>query len=252
MKNNLIFIGVVGLLALIAGNFLTAVAPIDPIQHEPVLEKPEAPKQESVSDSKNIKVKRLDLTKASVTFLTSEVSPESVDEVINDINTFNANKAKEIFLIIDSPGGSVPDGARLMTTIENSKSKVSCIDVGMAASMGFMILEHCHNRYAVSRATLMSHPASLGVLYQGELDKIVSRLSYMKHFVDRMDRTIAKRAGMSYERLKLLNQQELWLESIDALEMGFLDAIVAVDLPAISETSPNSGSAKMYKDFKLE
>ncbi len=252
MKNNLIFIGVVGLLALIAGNFLTAVAPIEPIQHEPVLEKPEPPKQEPVSDVKNNKVKRLDLTKANLTFLTSAVSARSVDEVINDISEYNRNKSKEIFLIIDSPGGSVLDGARLMTAIENSKAKVSCIDVGMAASMGFMILEHCHNRYAVSRATLMSHPASLGVLYQGELDKIVSRLTYIKRFVDKMDKFIAKRAGMTYERLKLLNQQELWLDSVDALEMGLLDAIVDIDLPSVSETSPDSGSNRFTKEFKLE
>ena len=252
MKNNLIFIGVVGLLALIAGNFLTAVAPIEPIQHEPVLEKPEPPKQEPVSDVKNNKVRRLDLTKANLTFLTSEVNAESVDEVINDINTFNTQGNKPIYLILDSPGGSVMDGARLMDVIQSSKNPVISINTGLCASMCFMILEHSHKRFGLQRATLMGHPASLGVLYRGELDKIVSRLTYMKRFVDKMDRFIAKRAGITYESFKLLTQQELWIDSEDSLQKGLLDEIVAINIPSISEVSPNSGSAKMYKDFKLE
>lgn len=252
MKNKVIVFGVVGLLALIAGDFLTAVAPLDPIDREPVLEKPEATKQETFPESNNIKVKRLDLSKANVTFLTSEVNPDSVDDVINDINMFNTKGNKPIYLILDSPGGSVMDGARLMDVIQSSKNPVISINTGLCASMCFMILEHSHKRFGLQRATLMGHPASLGVLYRGELDKIVSRLTYMKRFVDKMDKFIAKRAGLTYESFKLLTQQELWIDSEDSLQKGLLDEIVAINIPSISEVSPNSGSAKMYKDFKLE
>lgn len=208
--------------------------------------------QEQIKDEKAVKVKKLDLTKSNLTFLTTDVNAESVDVVINDINSFNRKSNSPIYLILDSPGGSVMDGARLITTIENSKNKVTCIDIGLSASMAFMILEHCHFRYATPRATLMAHPASLQVMFAGELDKIASRLNYMKRFVDVMDMTIAKRANMPYEKFKLLSQQELWLESRDALRMNLLDGLVYITLPAVTETSPDSGSEKIKRLFKLQ
>lgn len=208
--------------------------------------------EETLQKEKTIKVKHLDLVDANVTYLTSEVNSMSVDIVINDITKFNKKDNRPIYLLLDSPGGSVMDGSRLVSVIEGSKNRIKCIDVGLSASMAFIILEHCHTRMAVSRATLMGHPASLQVMFQGELDKIVSRLTYMKRYVDKFDKNIAKRAGMSYEKFKLLTQQELWIDSADAVSLGLLDEIVSVNLPAITDINPDSGSEKIKRLFKLE
>lgn len=197
-----------------------------------------------------VKVKRLDLTSARVTYLTSEVNSESVNKVIGDIQEFNNSGSGPIYLILDSPGGSVIDGARLITAMQASKSPIYAVDTGLAASMAFVILEHANQRLAVPRSVLMAHPASIGLMYQGELDKAVSRLSFLKRFVDKMDYYIAARSGMTYEEFKLRSNREFWIDSSDALKQHFLDGVVSIRLPVTSMFG--FGTSKLNKDFTLE
>lgn len=201
-------------------------------------------------DPKTIKIKRIDLTKANVTYLTTEVNAMSVDVVINDINGFNAKNNKPIYLLLDTPGGSVIDGGRLISTIQASKNPVYAVCMQLCASMGFMILEHSHQRMGVSRAILMGHPASIGMILQAELDKAVSRLSFLKRYVDKMDAFIANRAGIPVDKFKAMTSQELWIDSEDALEMKLLDSVVAVILPSMSEI--NLGNNKLKEALKME
>lgn len=206
----------------------------------------------TIPTPKSVVVRPLELKQANISYLLGEVSSLLTDLVITDIRKFNAKNNNPIYLILDSPGGSVMAGAKLIAIIQSSKNPIYAVNTGSCASMCFMILQHSHKRLALDRTTLMVHPASLQLTYAGQLDNLVSRVTYMKHFVDRMDRSIAKRARVSYEKFKLLTQQELWIDSIDSLNMGLLDEIVSFNLPSISEPSPNSGSSKLKEDFNLE
>jgi ATP-dependent protease ClpP protease subunit len=100
----------------------------------------------------------------------------------------------------------------------------------------------------------MFHPASLSGQFQGELDKLFSRLGFLKSNVDKMDNYIAQRANMTAERFKSLTTRELWLDSEDAVDNNFLDKIVALEnLPKrkVEEnlfTFPN----KFRQDIKLD
>lgn len=205
----------------------------------------------SVEVENTIKIKNLNLMKEDLTFLTSEVSQTSVDLVINDINKFNLQSNKKpIFLLLDSPGGSVLDGERLITTMEASKRPVVSINLGLCASMCFMILEHSSKRLSVDRAILMAHGASVGVMYQGKLDELVSRYTFLKRKVDKMDKYIAKRAGMTYQEFKAKSQEEYWTDARDALNQHLLDEIVSVQLPSVSEAM--SSKNKLKESIRLE
>lgn len=197
-----------------------------------------------------VTAKHLDLSNANVTYLTSEVDERSVGVVLKDIQTFNDSNNLPIYLILDTPGGSVIDGANIISAMQTSKNPVIAIDVGIAASMGFMILEHANQRLATPRAILMAHPAGIGMMMGGDLDKTVSRLSFLKRFVDKMDYYIAQRANIPYNDFKLKSDREFWLDSNDALSQHFLDGVVSVKLPAKSLLS--FGSNKLKEAIKME
>lgn len=219
--------------------------------HPIILDSTSFTEQPEVFSSKLLSILHLDLTKANVTFLTTQVSTASVAAVLADFDKFNSKNNNPIYLILDTPGGSVMDGGRLISAMQASKNPIYAVDVGMAASMGFMILEHAHKRFGVSRAILMAHPASLGIMYQGEVDKLYSSLSFLKRYVDKMDRFIAKRAGMTYEAFKLRSDHELWIDSEDALRDHLLDEVVSVKLPN-SNSQPKFGDNILLQNFRME
>ena len=204
----------------------------------------------SLETKKKVTIKSLDLTDANVTFLTSEVNSESVNNVLNDFQRFNDLNDDPIYLVLDSPGGNVVDGSRIISAEQTSKNRIIAIDTGLCASMCFMILEHATERLAVPRAILMAHPASIGMIVQGELDKAVSRLSFFKRFVDKMDYYIAARAGVSYESFKLKSNNEFWMDSFDALDQHYLDGIVSVRLP--TKSLFGLGQNKLKEDIRME
>lgn len=242
-----------GLSLFIAGCVLIYTTKSAPVVENPsvALEVTELPKDATVNGSKITMVRNLNLIKANVTYLTSQVNSGSVTKVIEDIERFNRENNNPIYLLLNTPGGSVVDGAKLISVMESSKNPIYAVNIGMSASMGFMILGHAHKRFALNRTVLMAHPASLGMVYQGEVDKLASRINYIKHFVDRMDAHIAKRAGMTYQEFKLLTQQEFWIEAMDAKERGLLDEVVSITLPGMFLLE-GEGTDKLLKDFKLE
>lgn len=208
-----------------------------------------APTEQPLSEKK-MTIHALDLTNANVVYLTNEVNAETVNSAISDLNKFNDLNNLPIYLILDTPGGSVIDGGNLISAMQASKNPVYAVDVGIAASMGFMILEHAHKRFATPRAILMAHPASIGMTLQGDLDKSVSRLSFLKRFVDKMDYFIAQRAGVSYESFKLKSDREFWIDAADALDQHYLDAIVSVRLP--TQSIFKFGQNRLKEEIRME
>lgn len=199
---------------------------------------------------KPVESKLIDLKKGTAVFLTDEVTAETSNKVIDGIREANHNKpGAPIYLFLDSPGGSVLDGARVISAIQASKAPVYTVCLQICASMAAMILEYGHERYAVDRSIVMFHPASVGTQYQGELDKLVSRFSFLKRFVDKMDYYTASRSGQTYESFKAKSSRELWIDAEDALNGKYIDKIVRVDLS--STYNVNFGNNKMREHLNL-
>lgn len=140
-----------------------------------------------------------------------------------------------IYLLIDSPGGSVLDGAMVLSAIEASPAPVYTVCMQLCASMAAIIFEYGHKRYALDRSFVMFHPASGGS--EGELDKMVSRLGSIQRYIGKMEAYIAKRANISYERYKELANVEYWIDGEDAVNLGFADSLVNVALPERKEAA---------------
>lgn len=181
--------------------------------------------------SKPLKVEELDLRKGNVVLLVDDVNVRSADAVIEDIRAANKKRSSQpIYLLLDSPGGSVLDGRRIITAIKESRNKVYTVCLQLCASMAAMILEYGYERYAVDGSIVMFHPASVMTIVSGELDKIVSRFSFLKLYVDKMDHFVAARSGQTYDQFKAKSMRELWIDAEDALRQNYIDKIVSVDV----------------------
>lgn len=194
---------------------------------------------------KTSKIKRLTLYPGKVATLLGEVNYASVESTKGQLMVLE-NTADEIYLLIDSPGGSVFDGSQILTVIDNSKVPVHTVCIGTCASMAAMIFSHGKTRLMVDRAILMYHGAAGGV--SGDVKKMLSLLSFIDNFIKKQNTYTAGRAGMSVEELERIEDRELWLDGEDAVAMKLADGLVSLHLPyAFTFQMPQSTSITPVK-----
>jgi ATP-dependent protease ClpP protease subunit len=159
-----------------------------------------------------------------------EVNDDSVALAIDQIERANRYHVKKIVLPINSPGGSVPAGWELIKVIEASKIPVICVveDGGMAASMGYAILQSCHERVMSRRAVLMAHQIRLGGMFSGQPGDWENVVKMMRALEAALDWQCSHRMKISLEEYKkrVDNGREYWLGADDALYDGAVDRLV--------------------------
>jgi len=133
-----------------------------------------------------------------------------------------------IYVILDSPGGSVLDGAVFISAMEAAESPVITICHRMCASMAAMILEYGTKRYAFDRSIIMFHQASAGV--DGELGKMQSMLKFLSNYIATFEQHVAYRMGISLQDYRARMYNEYWMDSATALKHRAIDSIVSVNL----------------------
>lgn len=132
-----------------------------------------------------------------------------------------------IYLVIDSPGGSVTDGNRFMDFAKSLPQTIKPICI-FCASMGYHMFQSFDERIVYTSSTLMSHRASLGGIggqIPGELE---SRLNWIKSILEIMDASVAKRVGLSKEAYQKLIYDELWLNGVDAVKTKHADKVAKI------------------------
>lgn len=144
-----------------------------------------------------------------------------------------------ITVVINSPGGSVIDGAEIISAMEAAKGPVNTLCVQLCASMAAIIHSYGTHRLMINHSLVMYHPASGGL--QGEVDKMSSRLGTLKRYIDKLDANVARRSHISLEEFRQLYEVELWLDAEDAVQRGFADSVVFVR---------GYSANKLYPDFR--
>lgn len=151
------------------------------------------------------------------------VMAETVDVTIEQIERTTGNT---VYLVIDSPGGSVVDGAKLIDYIKYSGKNIVTVCDNICASMGFQLLQVGKQRYMTPKAIQMAHPASGGAA--GTIENMYELIKMFKLYVDRMDAETAKRAGIPYDKFKHMVADNIWVETPEALSLGLADGVVYV------------------------
>lgn len=134
---------------------------------------------------------------------------------------------KDISIYINSPGGVISSGLAIYDTIQLIKPDVSTICVGLAASMGTVLL--CAGtkgkRYALPNSTIHMHQPMGGA--QGQATDIEIAAREILRMQDMIRQIISKHTGQSYDRVARDTDRDYYLNSEQALEYGIIDEILS-------------------------
>ena len=168
------------------------------------------------------------LLKDRILFLGGEITDEEANLVIAQLLFLEADDPdKDIFLYINSPGGSVSAGLAIYDTIRHLKCEVVTICVGLAASMGAFLLASGAKgkRKALPNSEIMIHQPSGGAYGQASDVKI-----HADHIIKtrrKLNEILSERTGKPLEVIEDATERDNFLSAEEALEFGLIDEIVA-------------------------
>lgn len=135
---------------------------------------------------------------------------------------------KDIFLYINSPGGSVSDGMAIYDTMQYIKCDVSTICMGMAASMGAFLLSSGAKgkRIALPNSEIMIHqPLISGGGITGQITDIQIRSQHFQRMKDKLNRILSENTGKDYETVCRDTERDNFMTAQEALEYGLIDKV---------------------------
>lgn len=167
------------------------------------------------------------LLKDRIVMLTDEVNDTTASLVVSQLLFLEAEDPnKDIFLYINSPGGSVTAGMAIYDTMQYIKCDVCTICMGMAASMGAFLLSGGTKgkRLALPNATVMIHQPSGGARGQ-ETEIRIAAENILKTRV-RLNSILAKNTGKSIEDIDRDTERDNYMTAQEAQEYGLIDKVV--------------------------
>lgn len=167
------------------------------------------------------------LLKDRIIFLTGEINDDSANIVVGQLIFLEAEDPdKEIYLYINSPGGSITAGMAIYDTMQYVKCDVCTICIGMAASMGAFLLAAGEKgkRKALPNSEVMIHQPLGGA--QGQATDIEIAAKRIISIKDKMNRILSERTGKDLEELKKDVERDHFLTAEEALDYGIIDEII--------------------------
>ena len=167
------------------------------------------------------------LLKERIIWLGSEVRDENANAICAQMMLLAAEDPdKDIWLYINSPGGSITAGMAIYDTMQYIKPDVATIAMGMAASMGQFLLSSGAKgkRYATPHARVMMHQPSGGI--GGTATDVRINAQLILHMKKVLAELIAEQTGKSVEQINADSDRDRWFTAPEALEYGFIDHVV--------------------------
>ena len=158
-----------------------------------------------------------------IIFLGSEVRDENANAICAQMLLLNAEDPhSDIYLYINSPGGSVDSGMAIFDTMQWISNDVATVAMGLAASMGQFLLSAGTpgKRYALPHSRIMMHQPSGGL--GGTASDIRIQAEQSLHIKKTMAQLIAQHTGQSVEQIEADSDRDRWFTAEQALEYGFI------------------------------
>jgi len=175
-----------------------------------------------------------------IIFLGSEVKDENANAICAQMLLLNAEDAdKDIYLYINSPGGSVDAGMAIFDTMQWISNDVATVAIGLAASMAQFLLSAGAKgkRYALPHSRIMMHQPSGGL--GGTASDIKIQAEQSLHIKKTMSQLIAEHTGQTVEQIEADSDRDRWFTADEALAYGFIDHVFA-RASQITTDSPNN------------
>ena len=169
------------------------------------------------------------LLKDRIIFLSEDVNSASASLVVAQLLFLESEDPdKEISLYINSPGGSITDGMAIVDTINYIKCPVSTICVGMAASMGAVLLASGAKgkRFATPNAEILIHQPLISGGLSGQTTEIKIHADHMVRTREKLNKLLSERTGQSLETIERDTERDNYMTAEEALEYGLIDGIL--------------------------
>lgn len=140
---------------------------------------------------------------------------------------FALSKTQPIYLVLDTPGGSVFAGNQFIDFVKSLNRPVHTI-VLFAASMGYQITQELGKRYITTTGTLMSHRGAVSGLSGQVPGELNARLKMLEDALVGMNQRAAKRVGMSLDAYQSAIINELWISGEEAVKQKHADEVASV------------------------
>lgn len=189
-------------------------------------EKEESPKSDLGMFNK--KLEALFFEKRSIYFW-GVVDDKSAKDVVTKLLLLDADKpGEEIKLYINSPGGVVTSGMVMYDTMQMIKSPVSTICMGLAASMGSILLSGGTKgkRYIFPHGEVMIHQPSIGGYIQGVSTDLEIQAVQTKKVKEISANILAKNCGKSFEQIMKDFDRDHWMNAEEAIAYGIADKLL--------------------------
>ena len=170
------------------------------------------------------------LLKDRIIFLAEDVNPTSASLVVAQLLFLESEDPdREIHLYINSPGGSITDGMAIVDTINYIKCPVSTICVGLAASMGAVLLASGTKgkRYATPNAEILIHqPLIAGGGLSGQTTEIKIHADHMVKTREKLNKLLSERTGQDLATIERDTERDTYMTAEEALKYGLIDGIM--------------------------
>jgi len=180
------------------------------------------------------------LLKERVIFVVGEVEDHMANLVVAQLLFLESdNPDKDIALYINSPGGSVSAGLAIYDTMQFIKPDVSTMCVGLAASMGAVLLAGgtAGKRYSLPNSKIMIHQPSGG--FRGQASDIDIQAREVMDTKERLNRILARHTKQSVERIKADSDRDNFMNAEAAVAYGMIDRVLEKRLDAPPPASPD-------------
>ena len=169
------------------------------------------------------------LLKDRIIFLSEDVNNVSASLVVAQLLFLESeDPEKEISLYINSPGGSITDGMAIVDTINYIKCPVTTICVGMAASMGAVLLASGAKgkRFATPNAEILIHQPLISGGLSGQTTEIKIHAEHMVRTREKLNKLLSERTGQSLETIEKDTERDNYMTAQEALGYGLIDGIL--------------------------
>jgi ATP-dependent Clp protease protease subunit len=167
------------------------------------------------------------LLKDRIVFLGSDVNEATANVIVAQLLFLQAEDAKkDIFLYINSPGGSVYDGLAIYDTMQYVTNDVQTVGIGMQASMGAFLLSSGTKgkRFLLPTSTVMIHQPSSGT--RGKVTDQEIDLRESLRVKQLLNEIMAKNTGQKVEKIHEDMERDKWMNAQEALAYGIVDKVI--------------------------
>ena len=164
-----------------------------------------------------------------IVFLGTPINDDVANIIIAQLLFLEAdNQDRDIFVYINSPGGSVSAGLAIYDTMQYLRAPVSTICIGMAASMAAVLLAAGAKgkRYALPNSRIMIHQGSGG--FRGAAQDAVIQMREWEHLVEVNHQILARHTGQSMEKIVKDTDRDNFMSPEAARDYGIIDAVYSV------------------------